>query len=457
MKPPAERKRSVILAALLSIIPGVGQIYGGYLGRGLAIFTAALLQIGIFALAAASLKNKSLPVAALHSMEYWLLIVWLWNIGDAYRVTAKLKTSIMIPAIIFVLLNVAIGWQVSEIGTQIQQVDVRSGMASARNLTLALFQPDLAQTYEMQTADASLTVAVDGNRAKSDLKPGPLLNLSIAGDQVRATGTRFAQKAEGTIYLHTSGDKQLASFRTNASGGFSADFPVPVSLPGTYWLQAEVKKPLPIRQWKMSPTLFSSLQGMLETVFLAFIGTAISLLISLPFSFLAARNLASQIPGGWALYSITRSAFNILRSIEVMIIAVIMCIIVGIGPLAGALALSIHGIGALGKLYSEAIESIEHGPIEAVMATGANWLQVVRFGAVPQVVPQFISFTMYRWDINVRMATVIGMVGAGGIGNLLINYINSLQWEKAATAIWLVAIVVMVMDHASAVIRERVV
>jgi len=129
---------------------------------------------------------------------------------------------------------------------------------------------------------------------------------------------------------------------------------------------------------------------------------------------------------------------------------------VGVGPFAGVIALAIHGIGAIGKLYSEAIESIEPGPIEAIRATGANELQVVVFGVVPQVVPQFIAFTLYRWDINVRMATVIGLVGGGGIGSQLMQYMGLLQWRQAATAIWLIAGVVMLMDYASAVIREKI-
>jgi phosphonate transport system permease protein len=134
-----------------------------------------------------------------------------------------------------------------------------------------------------------------------------------------------------------------------------------------------------------------------------------------------------------------------------------MAVVVGIGPFAGVMALVIHSIGALGKLYSEAIESIDSGPIEAVTATGANRLQVVLFAVVPQVIPQFISFTLYRWDINVRMSTIIGFVGGGGIGYLLIQYINLLQWNQAGTVIWLIALVVAAMDHASAVIREKVV
>ena len=158
----------------------------------------------------------------------------------------------------------------------------------------------------------------------------------------------------------------------------------------------------------------------------------------------------------WALYYATRTAFNVLRSIEALILAIIMAVVVGIGPFAGVMALVIHSIGAMGKLYSESIESIDPGPLEAITATGANRLQVILFGVVPQVVPQFISFTMYRWDINVRLSTVIGLVGGGGIGFLLTQYIQLLQWNQAGTALWLIGITVMVMDYASAIIRERV-
>ena len=123
----------------------------------------------------------------------------------------------------------------------------------------------------------------------------------------------------------------------------------------------------------------------------------------------------------------------------------------------GVLALGLHSIASLGKLYSEQIESIDPGPIEAITATGASPLQVVRYAVVPQIVPPFIAFTIYRWDINVRMSTVIGMVGGGGVGFLLIQYINLLQWRQAATAVWGITIVVAAMDYFSAKVREKVV
>jgi ABC-type phosphate/phosphonate transport system permease subunit len=137
--------------------------------------------------------------------------------------------------------------------------------------------------------------------------------------------------------------------------------------------------------------------------------------------------------------------------------AVVFAVWVGIGPFAGVLALGLHSIASLGKLYSEQIESIEPGPIEAITATGASALQVIRYAVVPQIVPPFIAFTIYRWDINVRASTIIGFVGGGGVGFLLNQYINLFQWQSAATAVWGITLVVAVMDYFSAAVRERVI
>jgi phosphonate transport system permease protein len=117
----------------------------------------------------------------------------------------------------------------------------------------------------------------------------------------------------------------------------------------------------------------------------------------------------------------------------------------------------VHSVGSLGKLYSEAIESIEPGPVEAITATGADRVQTVLFGVIPQVVPTFLAVTIFWWDHNVRMSTVLGLVGGGGIGYLLIQYINLLQFNQAATVLWMIIVVVAVMDYASAAIRSRLV
>lgn len=121
------------------------------------------------------------------------------------------------------------------------------------------------------------------------------------------------------------------------------------------------------------------------------------------------------------------------------------------------LALALHSIAALGKLYSEAVESVDPGPIEAITAIGAHRLQVIGYGILSQIIPPFVAFTIYRWDINVRMSTVIGLVGGGGIGPLLIQWINLFQWREAATALWAITIVVAARDYLSAAVGERVV
>jgi len=137
------------------------------------------------------------------------------------------------------------------------------------------------------------------------------------------------------------------------------------------------------------------------------------------------------------------------------IMGLIFVIWVGIGPFAGVLALTLHSIASLGKLYSEQVENIDPGPIEALESTGANRLQTIMYGVVPQIIPPYIAFTMYRWDINVRMSTIIGFVGGGGIGFLLQQQLNLLRYRDAGVAVLAIAIVVSVLDYASASIRER--
>jgi phosphonate ABC transporter permease subunit PhnE len=162
-------------------------------------------------------------------------------------------------------------------------------------------------------------------------------------------------------------------------------------------------------------------------------------------------------PLGMAVYNTSRTILNSLRAIEPLIMGIVFVIWVGVGPFAGVLALTLHSIAALGKLYSEQVENIDAGPIEAVQATGANRLQMIVYGVVPQIVPPYIAFTMYRWDINVRMSTIIGFVGGGGIGFLLQQQINLLRYDQAGVAVLAIAIVVSVLDYASAAIRERIV
>jgi phosphonate ABC transporter permease subunit PhnE len=158
---------------------------------------------------------------------------------------------------------------------------------------------------------------------------------------------------------------------------------------------------------------------------------------------------------GLTIYYIARTIFNTLRAIEPLVMAIVFVVWVGIGPFAGSLALTLHTTAALAKLYSEQVEGIAAGPIEAVRATGATRLQTIVYAVVPQIVPPYISFTMYRWDINVRMSTILGFVGGGGIGFILQQNVNLLQYRSAAVQMLFIAIVVASMDYLSSRLRER--
>lgn len=163
----------------------------------------------------------------------------------------------------------------------------------------------------------------------------------------------------------------------------------------------------------------------------------------------------TALPIGMTIYSVVRTLLNATRSVEPLVMVIVFVVWVGIGPFAGALALGLHTIAALAKLFSEQVESILPGPLEAVQATGANRLQTIVYAVVPQIVPPYISFTMYRWDINVRMSTIIGFAGGGGIGFLLQQNIRLLDYRAASTQMLAIAIVVASMDYISSTLRQR--
>lgn len=196
--------------------------------------------------------------------------------------------------------------------------------------------------------------------------------------------------------------------------------------------------------------LFSAI----ETIYMAFIATALAIPIAFILGFFAARNLMQKNPFTFFIYASLRTILNISRSIEPLVWAIIFSVWVGIGPFSGMLALCLHSIASLTKQYSEQIESIDDGPVDAITATGAHPIQVVWFGVVPQIILPYLSFTIYRWDINVRMATVIGLVGGGGIGNLLMQYQGQARWNEVGMLVLLIASIVWIMDWASSKIRE---
>jgi phosphonate ABC transporter permease subunit PhnE len=196
---------------------------------------------------------------------------------------------------------------------------------------------------------------------------------------------------------------------------------------------------------------------MIETIFLGIMATALSMVVALPLSFLAARNIMTGNPITAAIYAIVRVTFTILRSIDVLIVVIVLIGIFGPGSAAGVFGLAFHNIGVMGKLYSEAIEGIDAGPLEAITATGANRLQVIWAAVLPQITNPFISFTIYRLDTNVRLAPILGLVGGGGIGLDLFQAIQISRYGAAGLIIFMIVVTVAAMDFISAQIRKRLV
>ena len=191
-----------------------------------------------------------------------------------------------------------------------------------------------------------------------------------------------------------------------------------------------------------------------ETIFMAIMATLIGVIVAAPLSFFAARNLTKN-PVGRLVYMLIRGILSIFRSIEPIVWAIVFLVWVGPGrnPFAGFLALLIHSIADLTKLYAERLESIDTGPVEAITATGGSWLSVLRYAVVPQIINPYISFTLYRWDINIRMSTIVGLVGGGGIGQLLLLLLQAQRFSDAAICVYLIAMLVWAIDALSSKLR----
>lgn len=195
------------------------------------------------------------------------------------------------------------------------------------------------------------------------------------------------------------------------------------------------------------------LWALLETLAMAFLGTFLAALLSMPVAFLAAKNaFPLRIPRFFV-----RRGLDCLRGVDQLIWALIFVRAVGLGPLAGIMAILISDIGTLSKLFSESIENIEKKPTEGVKAAGANRIQTLRFGVLPQVAPMFLSSALYMFESNVRSATILGIVGAGGIGFQLSDRIRAHQWEEASFILILILVTVAGIDWLSGRLRIRLI
>ncbi len=195
---------------------------------------------------------------------------------------------------------------------------------------------------------------------------------------------------------------------------------------------------------------------LIETIAIGLMATLFSTLIAIPLSFFGAKNIMDRMPGGHIVYYFMRTVFNIGRAVDTVVWGILIIVWVGLGSFAGVIALSIHSAAALAKLYSEEIEHIDPGPVEAITASGGNTLQVIRFGVIPQIIPSFLGYTLLRWDINMRSATVVGFVAGGGIGYFVLETIRMGAYQQYAAALWAVAVVIIIVDTISSRLRENI-
>lgn len=408
----------------------------------------------------------------------WLWVGWgFWWLGaihDAARRLAGRRPRGWPAALAALAVIYAVGWEVTEIDLRAPFVRFEK----MRPYLIALTQPDLL-TYptERQVYRIPIEVPCLHSPQPVVLEDGARLRLSAgcaqAGDPLTLEGEGFPAGVPLEIWwVNPIGERQRIlqegrrlDLRADASGRFEVAFVAPRAVPPgfepppgrsqTHGLEVHAVRVVGPPQ--PSEALLEVAEKMGETVAIALLATTWAVLIAAPLSFLAARNLMG---GSWPtrlLYYAMRAFFNVVRSIEPLIFGIVFVVWVGLGSFAGMLALMAHSVAALGKLFSEVVEHIDPGPVEALTATGAHRLQVIRYAVIPQVIPEFVSFAVYRWDINVRMSTIIGFVGGGGIGFRLSEWIRLSAYRQVATAVIGIAVVVMALDYLSAQIRRRIV
>ncbi|NBD36453.1 MAG: phosphonate ABC transporter, permease protein PhnE [Chloroflexi bacterium] len=500
------KKRDSLVSASVAgiaslIIPGLGQMLARQINRGLVLLGSVISIVGLLIWRVALLASRVTggPMdklgKALDRLPFFIgimiggtVILWLWNAWDAYRLAQAEEEARGGLAIFFLILALffALGWQIGEIDLYKAATELPDTLPI---LTKVLWPWDAAVTRDERVVKAGAPIMIPcseeedppGSPEKVAGEPyvrvdptcGQLTRQSE--DYEKIPGTEVTIMAEGfepnepveiwwenpigdEYRLLEDGDPVIT--RTDGQGNFEIQVvlpyrAVPTSATGPQIYEIQARQTFPVGGPKASDPLLQTIERMIETIFLGMMATLFGIVFALPVSFLAAKNLMS---GSWftlGIYYVVRTILNIVRSIEPLIWAIIATQWIGLGPFAGIIALTVHTIAALGKLYSESIENIDPGPIEAIHATGATRLQTIMYAVIPQMIPPFVSFSIYRWDINVRMSTVIGLVGGGGIGFILIQYIRLFQFRSAGIAVWFIAITVAILDYVSAEIRER--
>jgi phosphonate transport system permease protein len=479
------------------LLPGLGQMLARQVQRGLLLLGSLATSIGLLAWRVNLLAHREVGVVVKLSKALsrrplfviptlvGIVALWLWIAWDAYQQARPDRRGGLGVFVLVLVLFFTLGWQISEINPY-KAVTELSDAWGPLSRVLWPWRAAVTRETDMISAGADILAPCDDEPPPPPPEevPGePYVvadptcgNLStqdenlneVPGTTLNVVGRGFAPNTETQIWwadpignaFQMRQGGEYVTLQTDDQGALQieVDMPyrlIPPSSVGRMVHRIEARQVSEVGNLMPSSGLLHSIEKMVETIVLGMMATIFGIVFAIPVSFLAARNLMAGSSITMALYFVTRTILNIIRSIEPLIWAILAITVVGLGPFAGIIALTVHSIAALGKLYSEAIESIDPGPIEAVQATGATRLQTIMYAVVPQMIPPFVSFSIYRWDINVRMSTIIGLVGGGGIGFLLTQYIRLLDYRSAGIAVWFIAFTVAILDYVSADIRQR--
>ncbi len=365
---------------------------------------------------------------------------------------------------IFLILLAIAAYVVGYKVTEINPAKLVTSLSKSQKILNALIHPDITtRATTTTTLDIVFPVPCGSAEAGKPAQSGPRIVPSVEcanpRDTITLAGFDLVPDSDVKIQWLLPSETPFFSVwaKTDAKGNFTAEVevrPINATTDGIpSHLQAETA--VPVGALMPSQALKDVIDNIVVTIFMALLATSVGTIIAVPISFLAARNIMGRKWVGSTVYTIVRGIMNLTRSFDSLVLAMVFGLWVGFGAFAGVLALIIATIASLGKLFSEAVENIDPGPIEAVQSAGADAVEVVRYAVIPQIIPDFISYIIYHWDINVRISTILGFVGGGGIGFYLSQRINVLEYEKAGTAIWAIVLVVWAMDFLSAEIRKR--
>jgi phosphonate ABC transporter permease subunit PhnE len=398
-----------MLASL--IVPGLGQFLLGRHTRAILIFVTALLTGLLVNWSLVQQKVAVLPLGTLSTSWLWLPFIafWVWNVLDVRLSMGRQPSGLLLPIAFIAIILYVIAWNVTEV--KLNRLVERAG--DAQRLATNLLNPDI------------------------------LTLRTLAGeDQICAWKCLWQYADDRLAGRAPAGAIRVSDNFMDIIGR------VKPQLASSWQVRLGLAEP------GSRPDTFVA-GSMIETIAMGLMATIFSTILAVPVSFLAAHNIMSRVPGGNAVYYVSRTILNIVRAVDTIVWGLIVIVWVGLGTFAGVIALTIHSIAALGKLFSEEIEHIDPGPVEAVTATGGNLIQTIRFAVIPQIIPSFLSYALLRWDINMRSASVIGFVAGGGIGFFVIETVRLGGYQQYAAALWAVAVVIILVDWASARWRER--